>query len=141
MFFEGMSEKKKNSRSFWLSFLEFIVSVIFCISNAFYDVQNDIQANENVTNSYIYYFPKRNISNFILKCKFSTNPNQIAAAKLYTYIDFMFSFQGRSNLYVGNFFPKSNISNTLIRTCTRTSAYQGAKNVSFSKNFAYVLIG
>ena len=45
--------RKKNSRSFWFSFLEFTISVIFCISNAFYDVQIDIQTNKNVTNSYI----------------------------------------------------------------------------------------
>ena len=32
---------------------------------------------------------------------------------------------------------KTNISNPLIRT--RTFAYQGVRNVSFSENFAYVL--
>ena len=34
-------------------------------------------------------------------------------------------------------FRKTNISNPLIRT--RTCAYQGVRNVSFSENFAYVL--
>ena len=36
-------------------------------------------------------------------------------------------------------FPKTNISNPLI--LTRTCAYQGVRNVSFSENFAYVLNG
>ena len=34
-------------------------------------------------------------------------------------------------------FPKSNISNPLIRT--RTYAYQRVRNVSFSENFSYIL--
>ena len=40
--------------------------------------------------------------------------------------------------YVRKIFRKTNISNPLIRTCT--SAYQGVRNVSFSENFAYVII-
>ena len=36
-------------------------------------------------------------------------------------------------------FPKTNISNLLIHT--RTCAYQGVRNVSFSEDFAYVLNG
>ena len=41
--------------------------------------------------------------------------------------------------YVRKIFRKTNISYPLI--CTRTYAYQGVKNVSFSENFAYVLNG
>ena len=41
--------------------------------------------------------------------------------------------------YVRKIFRKTNISNPLIRT--RTCAYQGVRNVSFSENFAYVLNG
>ena len=37
------------------------------------------------------------------------------------------------------FSKKTNISNPLI--CTRTCAYQEARNNSFSKNFAYLLCG
>ena len=39
--------------------------------------------------------------------------------------------------YVGKIFQKTNISNLL--THRRTCAYQGVRNVNFSKNFAYVL--
>ena len=46
---------------------------------------------------------------------------------------------GPSIKYVRKFFRKTNISNPLIRT--RTCAYQGVRNVSFSENFAYVLNG
>ena len=38
--------------------------------------------------------------------------------------------------YVRKIFRRTNISNPLIRT--RTCAYQGVRNVSFSKNFEYV---
>ena len=41
--------------------------------------------------------------------------------------------------YVCKIFRKTNVSNPLIRT--RTCAYQGVRNVSFSENFAYVLNG
>ena len=41
--------------------------------------------------------------------------------------------------YVRKIFRKTNISTPLI--CTRTCAYQGVRNVSFSENFAYVLYG
>ena len=41
--------------------------------------------------------------------------------------------------YVRNISRKSNIPNPLIRT--RTCAYQGVRNVSFSENLAYVLNG
>ena len=41
--------------------------------------------------------------------------------------------------YLRKIFRKTNISNPLI--CTRTCAYQGVRNVSFSGNFAYVLNG
>ena len=41
--------------------------------------------------------------------------------------------------YVRKIFRKTNISNPLIRT--RTWAYQGARNVSISENFVYVLHG
>ena len=41
--------------------------------------------------------------------------------------------------YVRKMFRKTNISNSLI--LIRTGAYQGARNVSFSENFAYVLNG
>ena len=39
--------------------------------------------------------------------------------------------------YLHKIFRKSNISYPLVRT--RTSAYQGVRNVTFSENFAYVL--
>ena len=41
--------------------------------------------------------------------------------------------------YVRKIIRKTNISKALIRT--RTRAYQGVRNVSFSENFAYVLNG
>ena len=41
--------------------------------------------------------------------------------------------------YVRKIFRKTNVSYLLIRT--PTCAYQGVRNVSFSKNFAYVLNG
>ena len=44
--------------------------------------------------------------------------------------------KGPSIKYVRKIFYKTNISNPLIRT--RTYAYQGVGNVSFSKNFAYL---
>ena len=47
--------------------------------------------------------------------------------------------KGSSIKYVRKSFRKTNISNPLIRTCTRTCAYQGVRNASFSENFAYVL--
>ena len=47
--------------------------------------------------------------------------------------------KGLSIKYARNIFRKTNISNPLIRT--RTCAYQGVRNVSFSENFAYVLNG
>ena len=50
-----------------------------------------------------------------------------------------FQNQGPSIKYVDKIFRKTNISNPLIRT--RTCAYQGVANVSFSGNFAYVLNG
>ena len=46
---------------------------------------------------------------------------------------------GLSIKNVRKIFRKINISNPLIRT--RTCAYQGVRNVSFSGNFAYVLNG
>ena len=46
---------------------------------------------------------------------------------------------GSSIKYVRNIFRKTNIYDPLIRT--RTCACQGVRNVSFSKNFAYVLNG
>ena len=46
-------------------------------------------------------------------------------------------FMGSFVKYVRKIFRKTNISNILIRT--RTCAYQGVTNVSFSENFAYVL--
>ena len=47
--------------------------------------------------------------------------------------------QGPSIKYVRKIFRKTNISNTLIRT--HTCAYQEVRNVIFSENFAYVLVG
>ena len=41
--------------------------------------------------------------------------------------------------YVCKIFRKTNISNSLIRTCT--CAYQAVRNISFSENFTYVLNG
>ena len=49
------------------------------------------------------------------------------------------NIRGSSIKYVHKIFRKTNISNPLIRT--RTCAYQGVRNVSFSKNFASVLNG
>ena len=46
---------------------------------------------------------------------------------------------GSSIKYVRKIFRKTDISNPLIRT--RTCAYQGVKNVSFSEDFAYLLNG
>ena len=48
-----------------------------------------------------------------------------------------YSILGPSIKYVRKMFRKN--YNPLIRT--RTCAYQGVKNVSFSENFAYVLNG
>ena len=45
--------------------------------------------------------------------------------------------KGLSIKYARKIFRKTNISNPLIRT--RTCAYQGVRNVSFSENFTYVL--
>ena len=47
--------------------------------------------------------------------------------------------EGSPIKYIRKIFRKANISNPLIRT--RTCAYQGVRNVSFSENFAYVLYG
>ena len=47
--------------------------------------------------------------------------------------------KGSSIKYVRRIFQKTNISNPLIGT--RTCAYQGIRNVSFSENFAHVLNG
>ena len=47
--------------------------------------------------------------------------------------------KGSSIKYVRKIFRKTSISNPLIRT--RTCAYQGVRNASFSGNFAYVLNG
>ena len=47
--------------------------------------------------------------------------------------------RGSSIKYVRKIFRKTDISNPLIRT--RTCAYQGVKNVSFSEDFAYLLNG
>ena len=44
-----------------------------------------------------------------------------------------------STKYLRKIFRKTNISNPLIST--RTSAYQGDRNVTFAENFAYVLNG
>ena len=44
---------------------------------------------------------------------------------------------GSSIKYVRKIFWKTSISNTLIRT--RTCAYQGVRNISFSENFTYEL--
>ena len=46
---------------------------------------------------------------------------------------------GSTIKYVCKIFRKTNISNVLIPT--RTCAYRGVRNLSFSKNFAYVLNG
>ena len=42
-------------------------------------------------------------------------------------------------MYVRKIFRKTDISKPLIRT--RTCAYQGVRNISFSETFAYVLNG
>ena len=47
--------------------------------------------------------------------------------------------KGPSIKYVRKIFRETNISSSLIRT--RTCAYQGVSNISFSENFAYVLNG
>ena len=46
---------------------------------------------------------------------------------------------GASIKYVRNIFQRTNISNPLIRT--RTSKYQGVRNVTFSGNLAYLMDG
>ena len=45
------------------------------------------------------------------------------------------NFWGSSILYVRKIFRKTNISYSLIQT--KTCAYQGVRNVSFSKKFGY----
>ena len=45
--------------------------------------------------------------------------------------------KGSSIKYARKIFQKTNISNPLIRT--RTCAFLGVRNVSFSENFAYIL--
>ena len=52
---------------------------------------------------------------------------------------FVISLKGSSIKYLLKIFRKTNISNPLTRT--RTHAYHGIRNVSFSENFAYVLNG
>ena len=47
--------------------------------------------------------------------------------------------QGTIHLVSAEIFRKTNISYPLIRT--RTWAYQGVRNVSFSENLAYALNG
>ena len=49
------------------------------------------------------------------------------------------SYYGSSTKYVRKIFQKTNISNPLMRI--RTCAYKGVRNVSFLKNFAYILYG
>ena len=49
----------------------------------------------------------------------------------------MILFKWLSIYYLRQIFQKTNISYLLIRT--RTSAYQGVRNVSFSEKFASVL--
>ena len=55
-----------------------------------------------------------------------------------TYVAVNF-LKGPSIKYARKIFRKTNISNPLIRTRTRT--YQGVRNVSFSENFASILNG
>ena len=50
---------------------------------------------------------------------------------------FLRIYMGSSIQYVLKIFRKTNISYPLIRT--RSWAYQGVRNVSFSENFAYLL--
>ena len=54
-----------------------------------------------------------------------------------TYYPSRLTTKGSFIYYVLKFFRKTNISYSLIRT--RSCAYQGVRNISFSKNFAYVL--
>ena len=69
--------------------------------------------------------------------------SKIILADMGNYQFFVRGFQelllgwGSSIKYVHKIFRKTNISNPLIRT--RTCAYQGVRNVSFSENFACVL--
>ena len=49
------------------------------------------------------------------------------------------TLKGLSIWHVRKIFRKTDISDPLIRT--RTCAYQGIRNVSFSENFAYALNG
>ena len=77
-----------------------------------------------------YFFFSYNINDFIhrfLKNAVCTRPFNINYSK------------GPSIKYVRKIFRKTNISNLMI--CTRTCAYQGVRNISFSENLAYVLNG
>ena len=61
----------------------------------------------------------------------------IAATVVETWLKYSVAWKGSSIKYVRKIFRKTNISNLLIGT--RTCAYQGVRDISFSWNFAYVL--
>ena len=63
--------------------------------------------------------------------------SRITAKKSFTSLGNHWYTKGSFIYYVHKIFQKTNISYPLIRT--RTSAYQGVRNVSFSENFANVL--
>ena len=77
-----------------------------------------------------------------LGCSFVTHLLPLQCVLFWNHmLSFLMFLRGHSLSTYAKFPEKkpTNISNPLIRT--RTCAYQGDKNVSFSENFAYVLNG
>ena len=72
-------------------------------------------------------------------CQKQSKSTQKQASKFSVLCNFTEFIQGSSANYARIIFRKTNISYPL--TSTRTCAYQGVRNVSFSENFADVLNG
>ena len=64
-----MSEKTNFTSYLSPNLMEFTISAIFSVSNAFYTVQIDIQSNRDVTNSYILHFSKSTVLYFIFNSR------------------------------------------------------------------------
>ena len=64
-----MSEKTNFTSYLSPNLMQFTISAIFSVSNAFYTVQTDIQSNRDVTNSYILHFSKSTVLYFIFSSR------------------------------------------------------------------------
>ena len=64
-----MSEKTNFTSYLSPNLMQFTISAIFSVSNAFYTVQTDIQSNRDVTNSYILHFSKSTVLYFIFNSR------------------------------------------------------------------------